>query len=426
MPSGSAFQFTAGGSFMPHSPTSAVTFIGLGAMGRPMAARLHALGRTDLTVYDISAEAMRRARGIGRPAASIRQAIEAADVIMTMLPADAHVREVVAQVREHGRDGQVFVDFSTVHPETISLAARQLGPGVTTVSASCMKSVAAAVSGDLTLYLGGERDVLDRLDPLLAAMASTRIDVGAIQNTKALKLINNMMVASTNLAIAEMAVIGARHGVSYPTMVSAFDEAGCGGWALRNQVMKHTLTGDLGPGLFSVRYMAKDVTLAAQLADDSHWPRFLCGPVLCSFRGAIAQGHGDDYHPVTIRWLESIGSVSPPDFDTATGATLTRVVDGLSGGMAVMDQLIAWHGLGLAATTGIAPGLAAASLNQASAASWAVAAAMACPSFPDPDGRERLRAGLEAASVLAVEADMPAIAVECAHDYLAQQAGDTA
>ena len=339
-----------------------------------------------------------------------------------MLPADAHVREVVAQVREHGRDGQVFVDFSTVHPETISLAAWQLGPGIPTVSASCMKSVAAAVTGDLTVYLGGDRDVLDLLDPLLAAVASTRIDVGAIQNAKALKLINNMMVASTNLAIAEMAVIGARHGVSSPTLVSAFDDAGCGGWALRNQVMKHTLTGDLGPGYFSVRYMAKDVTLAARLADDSRWPRFLCGPVLCSFRGAIAQGHGDDYHPVTIRWLESIASVSPPGFDTATGPTLTWVVNALSGGMEVMDRLIAWHGLGLAAAIGISVEMAAASLNQASAASSAVAASIACPSLPDLGGHEQLEARLGAASALAVEGDVPAIAVECAHDHLAQQA----
>ena len=67
MSSGNAFQFTAEGSFVPHHPTSAVTFIGLGAMGRPMAARLHALGQADLTVYDISPEAMRRAGGIGLP-----------------------------------------------------------------------------------------------------------------------------------------------------------------------------------------------------------------------------------------------------------------------------------------------------------------------------------------------------------------------
>lgn len=405
---------------MPHHPIPTVTFIGLGAMGRPMAARLHELGRTDLTVYDISPGAMERARGIGRPALSVGQAIEAADVIMTMLPADAHVREVVAQIQEHGRNGQVFIDFSTVHPETVALAAERLAPRVTTVSASCMKSVAAAVSGDLTLYLGGETDVLHRLDPLLAAMSSTRIDVGDIRNAKALKLVNNMMVASTNLAVAEMAVIGARHGVSYKTLISAFDEARLGGWALRNQVMKHTLTGDLGPGLFSVRYMAKDVTLAARLADDNHWPRFLCGPVLCSFRGAIAQGHGDDYHPVSIRWLESIASLSPPDSDTASGPALTRVVEGLSDGMGVMDQLIASHGLGLAAATGIAPELAATSLNQASAASWAVETAIGRLSLPDLAGRDLLQAGLEAASALAIEADAPAIAVECAHDYLAQ------
>jgi 2-hydroxy-3-oxopropionate reductase len=384
-----------------------------------MAARLHQAAAIDLAVFDVSAAAMARAAGIGRPAATIGAALRDADVIMTMLPADAEVAEVVAQVREHARDGAIFVDFSTVHPDTITAAAASLAPRVAVLSATCMKSVAAAVSGELTLYLGGDRDVLSGLDPMLAAMAATRIDVGDPASAKSLKLVNNLMVASTNLAIAELAVIGASHQLGYARLVAAFERAGLGGWALINQVKKHTLAGDLGPGLFSTRYMAKDVTLAARLADDRHVPRFLGGPVLAALRGAEALGYGDYYHPVVIRWLEATACVSSSldPADQATGAS--EVAGDLCAAMAVLDRLIAWHGLDLAAAAGIPAQQAAAALSQASARSAAVAGAAADPGSLHAVGHDQLGAALDRVRALAISTHVPALVIESAHDYLA-------
>lgn len=398
---------------MPGSLRS-VTFIGLGAMGHPMAARLHRLDAVDLTVFDVSAAAMDRAAGIGRPATTIGAAIAGAGVIMTMLPADGHVTDVADQVRKHARDGAVLVDFSTVHPETITTVAASLAPRVETVSASCMKSVAAAVTGDLTLYLGGDPGLLAGLDPLLAAMATTRIDVGNLANAKALKLVNNLMVASTNLAVAELAVLGASHGLSYPTLVAAFERAGLGGWALINQVKKHTLPDDLGPGRFSARYMAKDVTLAARMATDYQVPRFLAGLVLAGLRGADAYGYGDHYHPVVIRWLEKVANLTPPETDApGTGA----VTEDLCAALAALDRLIAGHGLSLAVAAGMRTGPAADALGQASAGSAALARAAADLAGPDAAGRDRIGGALDRALALAVTTRVPALVIESARDY---------
>jgi 3-hydroxyisobutyrate dehydrogenase-like beta-hydroxyacid dehydrogenase len=388
-------------------------------MGHPMAARLHRLGAVDLTVFDVSAAALDRAAGIGRPAVTIDAALAGADVIMTMLPADAHVTDVAAQVREHARDGATLVDFSTVHPETITAIVASLGPRIEMVSASCMKSVAAAVTGDLTLYLGGDPGLLASLDPLLAAMATTRIDVGSLANAKALKLVNNLMVASTNLAIAELAVLGASHGLSYGTLVAAFEQTGLGGWALVNQVKKHTLPNDLGPGRFSARYMAKDVTLAARMASDYRVPRFLAGPVLAGLRGADAYGYGNHYHPVVIRWLEKVANVTPADSDAAGTGTVT---EDLCAALAALDRLIAGHGLSLAAAAGMPAGPAAEALSQASAGSAALAQAAVDPAGPDAVGRDRLAATLGAALkqalALAIRTHVPALVIESARDYL--------
>jgi len=386
-------------------------------MGHPMAARLHQHAPVELTVFDVSAAAIARAAGIGRPAATIGAALRGADVIMTMLPADAHVTEVAAQVREHARDGAILVDFSTVHPDTIAAVAASLAPRVGTVSASCMKSVAAAVSGELTLYLGGDQALLSALDPLLAPMATTRIDVGSQTGAKTLKLVNNLIVASTNLAIADLAVLGASRQVSYASLVAAFERAGLGGWALVNQVKKHTLADDLGPGRFSARYMAKDVTLATRIADDRQVPRFLGGPVLAALRGAEAYGYGDHYHPVVIRWLETAANVTPwpPGQD---GDAARAVIADLCAAMAALDRLIAWHGLSLAVAAGMAAGPAADALGQASAESAALAEAAADLAAERAVGREQLAAVLDQAGALAIASHVPALVIESAHDYL--------
>lgn len=394
----------------------AVSFIGLGAMGRPMAARLGKAGDCELTVFDVSPTALERASGIGRRAETVEEAIRTAEIVMTMLPADAHVSEVVEHVRRYGRAGQVLIDFSTIHPDTIETAAARL-PDSTILSASCMKSVAAAVSGDLTIYLGGDRAALSELDPLLAAMATTRIEVGSRSGAKALKLVNNMIVAGTNLAIAELAVIGASHGVSYPSLVSAFEAEGAGGWALVNHVKKHTLADDLGPGYFSVDYMAKDIMLAAALCESVSAPSFLCGPVLAALRGAAAHGHGAEYHPVAIRWVETVANVSPPGADTVGIDASPRVLADLVAAMGAFDQLIARHGLGVAAAFGIPHGGAAVALGRASAASTTMARLASDRPTGQSLGGAQLISGLDRARDLAIATRVPAVAVECAREF---------
>ena len=97
-----------------------VTFVGLGAMGLPMARCLSRNDQIELTVFDLDESRMRLVGEPVRQAASVAEAISQSDVILSVLPADDHVMSLAEEMSAHGRSGQIYLDFSTVLPQTIS------------------------------------------------------------------------------------------------------------------------------------------------------------------------------------------------------------------------------------------------------------------------------------------------------------------
>lgn len=400
---------------MDDQPT--VTFIGLGAMGLPMATRLRSAGAR-LTLFDVSRAALERARSLGDAAPSIQDAIMSSEVVFTMLPADPQVLDVGREIMRHGRSGQIFVELSTIYPGTLPALQADAPPGLEVLSGSCMKAVAAAVAGDLTLFVGGSPDALERVRPLLDTMASRVLDVGGLAAPKTLKIINNMIVAGLNLSIAEAMVIAARAGVGAQEFVAALAADDIGGWPLRNQVLKHSVARDFPTGLFGVRYMAKDVALASRLCDDYSTARFLCGPVAATFRGAMAIGRGDHYHPVILEYLDHGSRSAPPGAAERPAPRLDDVFPVLKASTRAMEQLTCVHGLALARATGIPVPNAARHLGVASAASSTMAA------FADGSltGLAPVVAGaaepVARALELAADHNVPAFALEAAHDFI--------
>jgi len=283
-----------------------------------------------------------------------------------------------------------------------------------------MKAVSAAQTGDLTLFVGGDPAVLADVEPFLTAMASRVVEVEGLGDPKTLKVVNNLIVAGLNLHLAEAGIIANRHGVSSERLFAAFDEQDVGGWPLRNQVIKHALTGDLRPGLFSVRYMAKDVTLASRLCEHFDFPRFLCGSVLGTFRGTEAIGLGDHYHPVIVNWLDHI---SPPGTDAsaqATDSSEQAVIDQLAAAGRAVEELIAWHGLQLVEAAGVNRTAAAQALDLASASSYTMAR-FAADADATPMTPFETHEALAAAVDLARTRSVPAFALEASLDYNQQR-----
>ena len=294
-----------------------LAFVGLGAMGSLMAEQLAKVPDLDLRLFDIDSSRLDKVATLGTRASSIADAADGADVIFSVVPADRHVKAVVDDVATVAKPDQVYVDFSTIGPDTIDAVSRQLdGLGVQTISAGMTQSLEGASTGTLRLYVGGPDALPPIVIPAFDAIASEVRMVGGVRAAKALKLINNMIVACLDVAICEALVLGERYGLDYQETVDALEAGGADSWPLHHHIVNHVLPDILGEGFFSTRFLIKDMTLCAAFLETLGLPALFPGLATAMYRGTTAMGHGDDYHMSVVRWIEQganfSGNRQPP------------------------------------------------------------------------------------------------------------------
>ena len=212
---------TGGGTTVTTTPMR-VAFLGLGAMGAPMAGRLlnagHALrlwNRTASRGDDLGAHGADRA---ATPAEAVRDA----QIVITMLadpPALDHVLFGPSGVSETIAPDATLVEMSTVGPSAIGAAAARLRP-VAVLDAPVLGSVPHAEAGTLTILVGGERDVLDRCAGVLASMGTVR-HVGPSGAGATLKLAGNAAVMSTMVCLGEVLALTDRAGLDPQVVLDA-------------------------------------------------------------------------------------------------------------------------------------------------------------------------------------------------------------
>jgi 3-hydroxyisobutyrate dehydrogenase-like beta-hydroxyacid dehydrogenase len=372
-----------------------LAFIGLGAIGLPIARRLALHPDIELSIYDTRRDVLAAEAALGRIAGSVADAIRDAEVVFSVLPADAHVRSVGEEIAAAPVPGQIVLDFSTIAPGTMDeVSARLQAVGVQALGGALTRSVAAAETGELSIFVGGSGELIAGLRPALDQIATEVRVVATAAAAKALKIVNNMVVSSLDLVICDALLIGARHGVEPSRLVEALTRRGADSWPLRNHIAKHLLTDDLAPGRFSTRYMGKDAALASMLAQRRGEPAWFAGMVTAAFRGTDALGFGDHYHPIVMRWIEHAAGQPPVTPSAPTDADLSqeaqRACRALCRGVVAQQALITLDALRLIAAEGVAIDQALGHLEAGSASNDCVRA---------------LRAGESAGALLSAFAD---------------------
>ncbi|HEY5106186.1 MAG TPA: 3-hydroxyisobutyrate dehydrogenase [Caulobacteraceae bacterium] len=192
-----------------------VAFIGLGNMGAGMAANLAKSG-ANVRAFDLSDAALERAEAAGcRRAASAAEAASTADVVITMLPAAAHVRAVwEGEVVPHARPGALLIDCSTIDVES----ARHLGElaakaGLRSADAPVSGGIAAADGGSLTFMVGCQDEVFSAVETTLAPMAKAVIHAGAAGAGQAAKICNNMVLGISMIGVCEAFALAEKLGL---------------------------------------------------------------------------------------------------------------------------------------------------------------------------------------------------------------------
>jgi 2-hydroxy-3-oxopropionate reductase len=275
-------------------------FIGLGVMGRPMAANLLAAG-VRLLVHNRSQAAQEALVAQGAAgAASPAEVAGQAGVIITMLSDDAAVREVVGgQLLPAARPGTLIVDMSTVSPALSRDLAAQAGErGAALLDAPVSGGDVGARQGTLSIMAGGEADDLERARPLLEVLGATIVHCGPAGAGQVVKACNQVLVAITIAGVSEALVLGSKLGVAPETVLDVLS-AGLAGNRVMEVRRDNFLRQEFPPG-FRVDLHHKDLEIALASAGQADVPLALTALTQQLFRQLRAAGRGGEDHTAIL------------------------------------------------------------------------------------------------------------------------------
>ncbi|WP_028115911.1 3-hydroxyisobutyrate dehydrogenase [Ferrimonas senticii] len=278
-----------------------IAFIGLGNMGGPMAANLVKAGRT-VRVFDLNPQAVAELTEQGAIAASSGCGVVAgADVVITMLPAGKHVRQLYL-----GDDGFInkvaadtlLIDCSTIDADSATTVANAAAAkGLEFVDAPVSGGTAGAAAGTLTFICGGTDAGFAAAKPVLEQMGANIFHAGGHGAGQVAKICNNMLLSVLMVGTSEALQLGRDHGLDAGVLSEIMKVSSGGNWTLEKYnpcpgVMPQTPASNDYQGGFMVDLMAKDLGLAMMAAAQSNSSTPLGALTTALYRQHARQGHG--------------------------------------------------------------------------------------------------------------------------------------
>ncbi|SCU75787.1 putative 3-hydroxyisobutyrate dehydrogenase, mitochondrial [Cupriavidus necator] len=266
-----------------------IAFIGLGNMGAPMAANLLKAGHA-LTVFDLDQNAVEGAVGAGaRAAASPREAAAEAELVITMLPAAAHVRTVY--LGEHGvlagvRPGVPLIDSSTIDPPTVRAVAEAAAlQGNPMADAPVSGGTGGAQAGTLTFMVGAAGELFEHIKPVLLGMGKNVVHCGGLGMGQVAKICNNLLLGISMMGVSEAMALGAALGIDAGVLAGIINTSTGRCWSSETYnpypgVLPGAPAARGYTGGFAADLMLKDLGLATEAARQARQPLWL---------GALAQ-----------------------------------------------------------------------------------------------------------------------------------------
>lgn len=291
-----------------------IAFIGLGHMGLPMARNLLNAGHT-LSVFDLVASAVNELAAQGaRAASSAADAVSAAEVVISMLPASRHVEGLYlgdAGLLSVIAPGSLVLECSTIAPE----AARKVhhaaaARGIALLDAPVSGGTAGAAAGTLTFMVGGDAATLERARPILANMGKNIFHAGPEGAGQVAKVCNNQLLAVHMIGTAEAMALGVANGLDPATLAEIMRQSSGGNWSLEKYnpwpgVMPNTpASKDYRDG-FAAELMTKDLGLAQEAAQATASSTPMGALALQLYRLLLKQGQGKlDFSAVQKLFVE--------------------------------------------------------------------------------------------------------------------------
>ena len=266
-----------------------IAFIGLGNMGAPMARNLIKAGHS-LNLFDLNKTVLEALAALGGTiSASPKAAAQGSDLVITMLPAAAHVRSVWL-----GEDGVLAgigrgvpaVDCSTIDPQTAKdVAAAAAKQGVAMGDAPVSGGTGGAAAGTLTFMVGASAQLFTTLQPVLAQMGRNIVHCGEVGTGQIAKICNNLLLGISMVGVSEAMALGAALGIDTQVLAGVINSSTGRCWSSETYNPWPGIV-DTAPasrgytGGFGAELMLKDLGLATEAARQAHQPVVM---------GAVAQ-----------------------------------------------------------------------------------------------------------------------------------------
>ena len=282
-----------------------IGFIGLGAMGRPMALNLERAGHA-LQVYDL-----RRVDGFSSQKNSVTEAVQGCEVVFTSLPGPAEVEAAASEISSSLPKNAAWFDLSTNSPDRIRrIHADFLKQNLHVLDAPVSGGPKGAQSGKLAIWVGGDAAVFERFKPILDTIGDQVLYVGSIGAGTVAKLAHNCASFTIQAALAEVFTLGAKAGVEPLALFRALRQGATGRKRTFDRLPEHFLPGVYDPPAFTVRLAYKDMALAMQLAAEQSVPMKIGRIALDELDQAMKRGWSERDCRVAMTLQEERAGVS--------------------------------------------------------------------------------------------------------------------
>lgn len=288
-----------------------VGYIGLGIMGKAMARNILKAG-FPLIVHNRSRSAVDELVSEGAEAASSpAEVAEKVDVVFTNLPDSPDVEQVA--LGENGiiagaHPGLIFVDHSTIKPSTARRIAEKLGEvGVQALDAPVSGGDIGARNGTLTIMVGGDREALEKVRPVLEAEGKTITHIGGPGSGQIAKAANQVMVAAQMVAMGELLILAQKAGADPRKVVEAIRGGAAQCWTLDVKPPR-LFAGNRQPG-FKARMQAKDLQIILETAREYGVPLPSAAVHSQLFQAMVAQGLGELDNSAVVAILEQLADI---------------------------------------------------------------------------------------------------------------------
>lgn len=289
-----------------------IGFIGLGAMGRPMATNLLTAGY-EVHAFDVVEAAVKEMEGkgaIGHPSAG--EMAGHVDVIICSLPNAKIVEGTMCGkngVFENCKEGTVIIDMSSVAPNTTKAMAKKAAEkGIHYIDAPVSGGVSGAAAGTLTIMVGADDETFNKVKPIFDVLGKNIYHVGEAGGGDAIKMVNNLLLGCNMAALAEALTLGVKCGLSVETMKEVISVSSGRSYALDAKLEKFIMAGQFNGG-FAVDLQYKDLGLALEASRDEKVPLPMTAAAVQVYEMARAKGQGrEDMSSVVKVWEDLTGA----------------------------------------------------------------------------------------------------------------------